>query len=68
MTPTVNTPPQTTLEKGRQKWCNLCVDDRVSLSATDLANNGLYLKISDWVVAWKSDADMAFLDGHCLQY
>jgi hypothetical protein len=45
-----------------------CVDDRVSLSATDLANNGRYLEIRDWVVAWKSDADMAFLDGHCLHY
>lgn len=45
-----------------------CVDDRVSLSATDLANNGLYFEIRDWVVAWKSDADMAFLDRHCLHY
>jgi len=45
-----------------------CVDDRVSLSATNLANNGLYLEIRDWVVAWKSDADMAFLDGHYLHY
>jgi hypothetical protein len=44
------------------------VDDRVFLSATDLANNGLYLEIRDRVVAWKSDADMAFLDGHCLHY
>ena len=45
-----------------------CVDDRVSPSATDLANNGLYFEIRDWVVAWKSDADMAFLDRHCLHY
>jgi len=45
-----------------------CVDDRVSPSATDLANNGRYLEIRDRVVAWKSDADMAFLDRHCLHY
>ena len=45
-----------------------CVDDRVSLSAPYLANNGLYFEIRDRVVAWKSDADMAFLDGHCLHY
>ena len=45
-----------------------CVGDRVSLSAPYLANNGLYFEIRDRVVAWKSDADMAFLDGHCLHY
>ena len=54
--------------EGRQKWRNLCVDSRISLSATDPADNGRYLEIRGRVVAWESDADLAFLDRQCLKY
>ena len=54
--------------EGRQKWHNLCIDDRISLSATDPADNGRYLEIRGRVAAWESDADLAFLDGQCLKY
>ena len=33
--------------EGRQKWRNLCADDRIALSATDPANNERYLEVRD---------------------
>ena len=54
--------------EGRQKWRNLCVDDRVALSATDPADDGRYLEVRGRVVAWERDADLGFLDAQSLKY
>lgn len=54
--------------EGRQKWRNLCADDRIALSATDPTDNGRYLEVRGRVVAWESDADLGFLDAQCLKY
>ena len=54
--------------EGRQKWRNLCADDRIALSATDPTDNGRYLEVRGRVVAWESDADLGFLDAQSLKY
>ena len=54
--------------EGRQKWRNLDVDDRISLSATDPKDNGRYLEVRGRVVFWESDADLRFLDGQARKY
>ena len=54
--------------EGRQKWQNLCADDRIAISATDPTDNGRYLEVRGRVVAWESDADLGFLDAQCLKY
>ena len=54
--------------EGRQKWRNLCADDRIALSATDPTDNGCYLEVRGRVVAWESDADLGFLDAQSLKY
>ena len=54
--------------EGRQKWHNLCADDRVALSATDPATDTRYLEVRGRVVAWESDVDLGFLDAQSLKY
>jgi PPOX class probable F420-dependent enzyme len=47
---------------GRQKWRNLCADDRVAMSATDPSNAERYLEIRGRVVAWEPDGAVELLD------
>ncbi|MBC8363721.1 MAG: PPOX class F420-dependent oxidoreductase [Actinobacteria bacterium] len=54
--------------EGRQKWRNLCADDRVALSAIDPSDQGRYLEVRGRVVTWESDADVSFLDAQSLKY
>ena len=57
--------PHTT---SRQKWRNLSVDDRVSLSAIDPDRPERYLEVRGRVVAWESDGALEFLDRMAMKY
>ena len=54
--------------EGRQKWRNLCADDRVALSATDPANTERYLEVRGRVIAWELDGALDFLDSQNRKY
>jgi len=54
--------------EGRQKWRNLCADDRIALSATDPANNERYLEVRGRLVGWESDGALGLLDAMAKKY
>jgi len=54
--------------EGRQKWRNLCDDDRIALSATDPANNERYLEVRGRLVGWESDGALGLLDAMAKKY
>ena len=47
---------------GRQKWINLKLDDRVSISATDPGNPERYLEIRGRLINWEIEGALDFLD------
>jgi PPOX class probable F420-dependent enzyme len=54
--------------EGRQKWSNLCADDRIALSAVDPSNNERYLEVRGRVVAWERDGALDLLDAMAQKY
>ena len=54
--------------EGRQKWRNLCADDRIALSATDHANNERYLEVRGRLVGWERDGALGLLDAMAKKY
>ncbi|HAQ23341.1 MAG TPA: PPOX class F420-dependent oxidoreductase [Acidimicrobiaceae bacterium] len=48
--------------EGRQKWRNLCADDRVALSAVDPSNDERYLEVRGRVIAWEREGALELLD------
>jgi PPOX class probable F420-dependent enzyme len=54
--------------EGRQKWRNLCADDRIALSATDPTNIERYLEIRGRVVRWEFDGALDLLDTMAKKY
>ncbi|HCW00678.1 MAG: PPOX class F420-dependent oxidoreductase [Acidimicrobiales bacterium] len=54
--------------EGRQKWRNLCADDRIALSATDPDNNERYLEVRGRVVGWERDGALSLLDAMAKKY
>lgn len=54
--------------EGRQKWRNLCADDRIALSATDPADNERYLEVRGRLVGWESDGALGLLDAMAKKY
>ena len=53
---------------GRQKWKNLNIDDRISLSATDPENPERYLELRGKVVRWEAEGALGFLDQMAKKY
>lgn len=54
--------------EGRQKWRNLCADDRIALSATDPADNERYLEVRGRLVGWERDGALGLLDAMAKKY
>ena len=54
--------------EGRQKWRNLCADDRVALSATDPSNPERYLEVRGRLVGWEYDGALELLDQLAMSY
>tara|TARA_Y100000590_G_scaffold454013_1_gene600084 strand:+ start:267 stop:668 length:402 start_codon:yes stop_codon:yes gene_type:complete len=54
--------------EGRQKWRNLCADDRVALSAVDPSNDERYLEVRGRVVTWEKDGALELLDSMARKY
>ena len=54
--------------EGRQKWRNLCADDRVALSATDPSNPERYLEVRGRLVGWEYDGSLELLDQLAMSY
>ena len=54
--------------EGRQKWRNLCSDDRVALSATDPTDNERYLEVRGRLVGWDHDYALDLLDAMAKKY
>ena len=46
--------------EGRQKWRNLCADDRVALSATDPSNLERYLEVRGRLVGWEYEGCLLY--------
>ena len=54
--------------EGRQKWRNLCADDRVALSATDPSNLERYLEVRGRLVGWEYEGALELLDQLAMRY